>query len=416
MDERFDLNGEEEDYLDGVLQSLSKIDLGKLVERNLRQHGFNFDVTEQTDSLVFRLIQRARSQNWLADLILMLDKRYPGSVKAELVERAKTAFARPEKADGHASSGSMTAQSPGSPARVSDYSGVLLTAELSGLAEEFGATQWWREHELVAVVQRWEGMLPRARATVADWRHVRGRQSPNADVRQLCILDAIEVAFDAFDDAGTALIPLLDPASVGNVGTQVSVARRAIRDLAAAVEDVENLRTEASADTLQSEELPFSAPTTVLTEAVTASDPVPRLSAAFQEVAPFIAAISDYVPRAVHLSEDSLAIVTRLVRAVGACAERALDQMTLAAVPIEHEAHWNSNARQLTADVGALLTELHIYRQVRRRQEWRDLAEPESSGQLDKRLRDLASARARLGRSLDRLSQHVGGGPELATR
>ena len=374
MDEPFWITKKERYHLDSLLRELDITDLQRLVQWGPRK-GYLFDETS-VKTQVFDLIQNAESEKWLSDLILEFHEMYPGKeLGADLLNRAG-ASASASEPDESTSYTTATSQDHRTESRSSVDSSMLLPTELSAMAAEFAAIQWRRHADLADAVEGWEDLLRRTRMALSDWRQTQGRSSPDCDIQRLCVLDAIEVAMGALDEADAALIPLLDPGRLDNVGARVPIARLVIRDLVRAVEEVENLRARASDDALRigegGDERPLSFPTKIFNEVGAVSQSASSLSGAFKEAAPFVSAVADYVFQAIQLSEDSLNIIYRLVDAIRICSQRACDKMILATVPEQYTARWNSSARQLAEDTDAVLIELHIYRQVRRRQERRD--------------------------------------------
>lgn len=379
MSERFAATGLEKGMLDKVLNSLEMVDVEKLILWYLEQD-YTFDDTKKSNQ-VFQLLQTAESQDWLAELVVELSEKHPRMMLGltDLIARAKEArtaavpVARPtEQASDlterqildETATPTVDATGPG----VSPQSGVLLKSELLAMEEEHYSTQWWNQEELTGFVDRWQDLLPRAHAVVTDWRRSRWRASANADVRQLSVLDAIEVASQAFDQAEAAFIALRDFQHIRDVSTQVFISRRAIRCLVVAVEDVVNLGSGAAEDAPGgdiSDGPPLSIPSAALTVAAIEPGSISRLSTALREAAPFVAAVAYYVSQTVRSSEDSLAAIARLVAAIGSCAGRTRDQVALA-TGADDAARWRSTARQLSEDAGTVLTELNIYWQTRR--------------------------------------------------
>jgi hypothetical protein len=420
MAQRFVASGGEKGRLDEILNQLDMVELKKLVLWEL-ERSYTFDDTGKSNQ-TFQLLQKAESENWLAELVVKLDEKHHSRMPldlADLVNRAKEVT--------HAAVVASAAEQPSDAASkttldtaaavpvnavgsgVPPGSDVLLTAGLLTMEAEYYSTRWWNKTDLAVFVDRWQDLLPRAHAAVTGWRRTRWKPSPSADVRQLSILDAIEVATQAFDEAEAAFLALLDVEHQSDVSSQVFVSRRALRCLIVAVEDIEDLRTGTLHDELEAgtyEGIPLSIPTAALVSAATSTGPIPIVPTALQDAAPFVDAVAYYISRTVRSSEDSLAAISRLVVAVGACAESVQHHMTLGTGP-DDAPRWRSAARQLSEDTGSVLTELNIYNRVRRRQEQQDLIHQGSPEQLGTQLRELVESRDRLDQRFHQLSRHL---------
>ena len=413
----FKMSGAEKRSLDAVLNGLSMTELKKLVQWDVGRKNYSLDGANRKNDQTFELIENAESQGWLAVLVVNLKEFHPEtmsgldglSARASEAIRPEVSVAEPgREARGLTERHDVpvkVAQAAGVPEQsVSSGKELWLKTEVSAMENDFFSAKWWGREDLNAFVDRWQGLLVEAHVTINEFRRNRWPASVRADIWQLSLLDSIEVASGAFDQAEETLIGLRDFRFNSGGNDQIFKARRAFRHLVVAVEDVVGLRSSQAGDAPTGDlcDEPLSVPMAALAAAVTGRDSDARLPAALEGAAPFVTAVAYYITGASYSSEDSLAAIARLVSGLGSCALPVHEQAALAGGP-QDVGRWTRSARKLSEDSGAVLTELDIYRQAKRRHDRQDMAQAEGVDGLKAQLRELAESRDRVGRACHQL-------------